>query len=591
MTEENQNINENNVAEQNQITNYSNYSHNSKANNKVNSELLKHLELIDNENCQLKEALTELQVDLKQKDSSIEESNKIITKLKDEYSKLIKEYQNLENINNELLVEAKNSQNIIDSYNKQNKSFTDLQQKNINLTNDINKLKNENIEMKNKILAMNEFSWKNEEEMKNKELIVKDLTSREKNLVEMIKDREKLINEQSKKIVELNDIITLKDDQLKILVNFSKEINKENKNNVKEITRQACETIKLFNHNNKINSQQNNNINFLTDDNKLLIKNDKTTFAKYIPLLKQNKTSFALKDAINSMLFIPKDVDNKIISKEFLVDMNFKSELVKSELFASLLRESQFINFLDDLLSKLNLSSENKKILENIGNIQSKLNMINAKLDELIKENNALKLQKIKLLQNQEDNNLYVKKLKDSVSKGLKKIRDRYQSVGNNNNNIYGKKNKNENKNKINKAGDKYNKNNVNRNKIPKEPMEEDYGFESTKDFENNYDKKNIGNNYYNNQNYFTNPDNIDRVNRGKYNPNFIDDNMLKSTSLTYFWNDDNKNNTRNSRDVNTQNLRKYANKNDKNRFSCSSCSYKNKNCLNNYNNSNWNYS
>jgi hypothetical protein len=36
----------------------------------------------------------------------------------------------------------------------------------------------------------------------------------------MIKDREQIINEQSKKIKELNDIILRKDDQLKLMVNF-----------------------------------------------------------------------------------------------------------------------------------------------------------------------------------------------------------------------------------------------------------------------------------------------------------------------------------------------------------------------------------
>ena len=66
----------------------------------LNKELFRNIEILDNENNQLKAALTELQEDLKEKDNSIEESHKIITKLKDEYSKIIKEYQNLERLNN-----------------------------------------------------------------------------------------------------------------------------------------------------------------------------------------------------------------------------------------------------------------------------------------------------------------------------------------------------------------------------------------------------------------------------------------------------------------------------------------------------------
>ena len=40
--------------------------------------------------------------------------------------------------------------------------------------------------------------------------------------------------------------IIKKNGQLKVMVNFSKEINNENKTNVKEITKQAVKTIKVF---------------------------------------------------------------------------------------------------------------------------------------------------------------------------------------------------------------------------------------------------------------------------------------------------------------------------------------------------------
>ena len=57
----------------------------------VNNELQKNIEILDSENSQLKATLSELQEDLKDKENSIDECHKIITKLKDEYSKLIKE--------------------------------------------------------------------------------------------------------------------------------------------------------------------------------------------------------------------------------------------------------------------------------------------------------------------------------------------------------------------------------------------------------------------------------------------------------------------------------------------------------------------
>ena len=68
----------------------------------LNKELFKNIGIHDTENNQLNASLSEWQEDLKEKDNSIEESKEIITKLKDEYSKIIKEYQNLEWINDEL---------------------------------------------------------------------------------------------------------------------------------------------------------------------------------------------------------------------------------------------------------------------------------------------------------------------------------------------------------------------------------------------------------------------------------------------------------------------------------------------------------
>ena len=62
----------------------------------------------------------------------------------------------------------------------------------------------------------------------------------------MIKEREKIINECNNKINELTNEIERKDEQLKLMVNFSKNLNNENKSNVKELTKQAVQTIKLF---------------------------------------------------------------------------------------------------------------------------------------------------------------------------------------------------------------------------------------------------------------------------------------------------------------------------------------------------------
>ena len=64
----------NNIIQENHLNN----------NEQINLDLMKRIEILDTENAQLKEAYTELQDDLKEKDQSIEESHKIISKLKDE---------------------------------------------------------------------------------------------------------------------------------------------------------------------------------------------------------------------------------------------------------------------------------------------------------------------------------------------------------------------------------------------------------------------------------------------------------------------------------------------------------------------------
>ena len=46
----------------------------------------------------------------------------------------------------------------------------------------------------------------------------------------------------------------------------------------------------------------------------------------------------------------------KSISKEFLMDMNFKTELIKGELFTGLIREMQLVKFLQQIFDKLNIN-------------------------------------------------------------------------------------------------------------------------------------------------------------------------------------------------------------------------------------------
>ena len=380
----------------------------------VNNELLKNIEILDAENTQLKAALAELQEDLKDKENSIEESHKIITKLKDEYSKLIKEYQNLEQINNDLITENELNKKAAENSKKSNDLIAKLQKQTNDLINETNFLKKENISMKSKILSNNNFTNKKEQDLKDKDIIITDLKEKADNWVVMIKDREQLINEQSKKIRELNEIIARKDDQLKLMVNFSKEINKENKSNVAELTKQAVKTIKVF-----YNTLNNNARNTIDNGYRVEFKNSNTTFQDFENIIKDKRVYFMLDDALQGMMYIPNDL--KSISKEFIMDMNFKTELIKSELFSSLLREFNIVRFLEEIFSKLNIKDS-----ENIKNISSKVIQLVNNFDKLLKENTKLKDINRILIQDKNNSDLFLKKFKDEVKLTMNKLKERY---------------------------------------------------------------------------------------------------------------------------------------------------------------------
>ena len=244
----------------------------------VNNELLKNIELLDSENTQLNTALAELQQDLQDKENSIEESHKIIKKLKDEYSKLIKEYQNIEQINSDIIAENELNKKEIDNINKTNEANMKLQKQNENLITELNLLKKENNSMKAKLINNSNNTNKKDQDLKDKELIITNLKEKADSWVTMIKEREQLINEQSKKIRELTEIIQRKDDKLKLMVNFSKEINKENKSNVAELTKQAVKTIKVF-----YNTLNNNARDGIDPAYRVEFVNTETTFEDFGP--------------------------------------------------------------------------------------------------------------------------------------------------------------------------------------------------------------------------------------------------------------------------------------------------------------------
>ena len=296
-----------------------------KKSNFENLEQLKTIQNLTQENSELKEALADLEKDLKEKDQSIEESRKIINKLKDEYSKVIKEFELMEKSYNELLnelnqktieiSEAKKTQSMMNVLINKNKPELSIDDKKL--------LYKQNLINKKKILSCGNIKQKNEKsKLKDMNEIIGELKNKNLIYIKIIKEKDSIIEKQIIKIKELNDFI-----------NEMNEKNKISENNYENIFDKKNASLSLVN---------------LLNDNENISDN--------------------LKDKI---------------PEEISINMNLKNDLIKSELFSSLIREYHFKNFLKKIFDKINIS---KLIHIYQYSIENKNNYIS-----IIKENHLLK--------------------------------------------------------------------------------------------------------------------------------------------------------------------------------------------------------
>ena len=421
--------------------------------------LLKNVQYLDEENSRLKELLSEMKNELRQKEEALNDSQKIILKLKDEYSQIMKEYKKLETEKNKIFAKKESNQKILNNISKTQNEYERVLKLNDQLKQELIRTKeNLNYYKSNFSSATNDLN-KLEKHNKTKEMIINDLKIEGDKCVNMLQDRDLLIESYSKKINELNSIISQKNDQLKLMVNFSKEINNENKSNVKEITKQAVKTIKVFYNtlNNKDNKNQVNfieikNNNNLAKDANNDINNDLMILSNLFDnKLNSQKCSTLLQDSLKDLLYIPEEGAN-FINKEFLIDNNFKTSLIKTELYSSLIRENNLYNFLKNIFGKLDTASAfNTGIHEKVMKMNDfKFQFFQMKLmfENYYKENSVLK-NKLKELK------LYIEKLKNDMDKKNKKYKEKINELMNlielNENNLTNEKNKDSVKNNIGK--------------------------------------------------------------------------------------------------------------------------------------------
>ena len=398
-----------------------------------NKSLLLNMQFLDDENNKLRELLSDLNNELKEKEEALNESQKIILKLKEEYSQIMKEYKKLENEKNKLLENKENTQKLFDNMSKNQSEFEKITKQNEQLKQELIRIKGNMNYYKNNYSNITNDLNKLEKNNKSKELIIKDLKIEGDKCVNMLQDREMLIETYSKKINELNNIINQKNEQLKLMVNFSKEINNENKSNVKEITKQAVKTIKVF-YNTLNNKDNKNQVNIIEIKNtKLNDINGPNSNISDINLLSNlfdnklnsQKCSMYLIDALKDLLYIPEEGIN-YINKEFLIDKNFKTCLLKTELFCSLIREYNLYNFFKDIFGKLDISIA---FQTGIHDKLRKLNDFKFQYDQMKTAFNIYLKDNILLKNKLNDLNLYVNKLQRDFDKKNKKYKEKIDEL------------------------------------------------------------------------------------------------------------------------------------------------------------------
>ena len=410
--------------------------------NNGNKSLLRNVQYLDDENNKLRELLSDLNSELKEKEEALNESQKIILKLKEEYSQIMKEYKKLENEKNKLLENKENTQKIFDNMSKNHSEYEKIMKQNELLKQELIRTKGNMNYYKNNFSNITNDLNKLEKNNKTKELIIKDLKIEGDKCVNMLQDRELLIETYSKKINELNNIINQKNEQLKVMVNFSKEINNENKTNVKEITKQAVKTIKVF-YNTLNNKDNKNQVNFIE------IKNSKPLGGACCNLvhdmgqnnfnpndinllhnlfdnkLNSQKCSMYLIESLKDLLYIPEEGVN-FINKEFLIDKNFKTCLLKTELFGGLIREFNLYNFFKEIFGKLDISIA---FQTGIYDKLKKLNDFKFQYDQIKTAFNIYLKENVLLKNKLNDLNLYVDKLQKDFDKKNKKYKEKIDEL------------------------------------------------------------------------------------------------------------------------------------------------------------------
>ena len=388
--------------------------------NNNESSLLKNIHFLDSENSKLREALKEINIELQEKEEELNESEKIIKKINNEYTQVLNQYKIIEEEKINLKKENIKLQKMCDNLNKKLNNKEKKEKQNEQIKGELIKTKEVLNNIKGNFNNVSCDLNKIEKDMKLKEIIIHDLKIEGNKIVNMLQDRELLIKEYNKKISELNSIIKQKDEQLKLMLNFSKELNNENKTNIKEITKQAVKTINVF-YNSKNSKIEQNKINLIE------IKNNgkKNVDDEYInDILSKNNCSILIKNAIKTDLYIP-EIGTNYINKEFLQQNNLKTNLMKTEIFSNIFREFSFIEYLNHIFNKISEVLQNLNLEKNNGSMKNFKSFYQKIFNNLVKTKKENMVLKEKL----NELSLYIIKLKKEFSNKNKKTKEKIEKI------------------------------------------------------------------------------------------------------------------------------------------------------------------
>jgi hypothetical protein len=299
--------------------------------------------------------------------------------LNEEYNRLIDELGNRDSYIQELEAEARHLKKLLDNEMPKYGNLEKLQKQNEILKNELDKFKKDNSMLKSTLKDGEKETTTLEKGMKTKTSQLEDYKVRVEELEELVVMKEGVLGDLEVKLEHLNRTLAVRDEEIKSYVRLTQEFNSENKNSIEELAKQATNTIKIFY----------NNIN-QTGGSRVFFDNNHTSDlfnkAEIDNLVKENKVPLVLEEVLSKSIHpgvtsIPKELFNSLL---------FKTELLKTELFGSLIREMGIVKYLGSTIGDSAEAKDNISVADICNLIVQQIESDREEIQKLTEENGIL---------------------------------------------------------------------------------------------------------------------------------------------------------------------------------------------------------